>query len=242
MLKIKDIDWNKYMIEEWETCYVSYVKQKSQEWFDLRKGRITGSNIGKIVGHNPFNKVDDYTLSLYIKGEKKEYFDEESLYRMNKGVEYEPIAREKFKSVFFNKDHLNLNGNSEDLNYEEKEIGICIWKKDERFASSPDGFYEYKELNPNRNKNDDQPIYIKKRIGLEIKCPKYLYKCLDENKIFDSYYDQMLLCYKILNLDKIYYFVYSYENKDYHLQEAEINEEWWDAIYQRSKNFYDKYL
>ncbi len=34
-------------------------KQKSTEWFEKRKGRVTGSNIGAILGVNPYKNADD---------------------------------------------------------------------------------------------------------------------------------------------------------------------------------------
>jgi hypothetical protein len=241
MLKIKDIDFEKYKIEEWDSCYVSYVDQKSQEWFDLRKGRITGSVVGKILGDCKQNKYNHEELSLFIKGEKKEEFTEEEIKRMNFGNQYEDEARQKFKQIFFNKnkevkeDKILLEDkkdiNKEDkILLEEKIIGICIFKEYEFLASSPDGYFEYMK--------DGKKI----RAGLEIKCPRFLYKCLENDYIYPNYYDQMLLCYKVLNLDEMYFFVYSYETKDYYLKKIDIYESEWNNMLKESINYYNKYL
>lgn len=34
-------------------------KQRTQEWFDKRRGRVTGSNVGAILGLNPYKTADD---------------------------------------------------------------------------------------------------------------------------------------------------------------------------------------
>jgi putative phage-type endonuclease len=35
------------------------MEQRSEEWFNIRKGRITGSSVGAILGVSPFVKPDD---------------------------------------------------------------------------------------------------------------------------------------------------------------------------------------
>jgi hypothetical protein len=220
MLRIKDIDWEKYKIEETEDFYVSYVEQKSKEWFELRKWRITGSIIGKILGDCMFNKLTYSEIASYIKGDLKLEFTEVELERMNKGNVFEDDARQEFKKEFFS--------SSEEKGkklLKEKIMGICIWKKDERFASSPDGYFEYLENNKNI------------KMGLEIKCPKNLYKC-----VYPNYFDQMVLCKKVLNLDEMYFFVFSWETKEYYKTIITFEDEVWDDIYNKACKFYDKYM
>ena len=40
------------------------MEQLSQEWFDARKGRVTGSQIGAILGVNPWSSTKDAMRSI----------------------------------------------------------------------------------------------------------------------------------------------------------------------------------
>ena len=40
------------------------MEQLSQEWFDARKGRVTGSQIGAILGVNPWSSTQDAMRSI----------------------------------------------------------------------------------------------------------------------------------------------------------------------------------
>ena len=224
MLKIKDLDKEKYKIIEKENYYISYVNQKSQEWFDLRKGRITGTMIGKIVGNCKFNKLEGEDLAKYIKGEFKIEHSNEEIERMNKGNEFEDVAREKFKKIYFEENNIE---------YKEETIGMIINKENEENATSPDGYFECYD--------EEEKRIIK--IGLEIKCPRYLPNCLvEDDYIYLNYLDQMLWYYKIAMLDKMIYFVYSWETGDYYMKEIDINREKVLYLFSEGKKFYEKYL
>ncbi len=216
MIKIKDMCWDKYKIEEWETCYVSYVPQRSQEWFDLRVGRITMSTIGSCVGHSIFVKEEDYEdLGLQICGLKKKEFDDKQKEAMEAGVKYEPIARDEFCKAIKPDDG------------KIDEPGICIWKKDERFAASPDG------------------IFMKdgKKCGLEIKCPRAIHKCFKEDrKIYDNYLDQVIGCGVICGLKRMYFFEYGIEDNQSIGMKVKINKKRWNDIYKKASTFHDKYV
>ena len=60
------------MIEK-ETYYLVDVKQKSSDWLYLRKGRITGSNLAKTVGHaSSYCKLSPVEIAEILTGVKKE--------------------------------------------------------------------------------------------------------------------------------------------------------------------------
>ena len=35
------------------------MEQRSEKWFSVRKGRVTGSSVGAILGHSPWASPDD---------------------------------------------------------------------------------------------------------------------------------------------------------------------------------------
>ena len=40
------------------------MKQRSEEWFEARKGRVTGSNVGAILGLDPYRDADDVMRAM----------------------------------------------------------------------------------------------------------------------------------------------------------------------------------
>ena len=74
--------------------YLVNIEQGSKGWKYMRKGRITMSNLGKVVGHAPYYKGTMEDLALEIKGIKKQNFKKEEVDRMNRGTAYEPIGRD----------------------------------------------------------------------------------------------------------------------------------------------------
>lgn len=81
------------------------VQQNTDEWFDLRKGKITCSNLGKIMANEgkAFGEpAKDYALEVAIEritGElKKNGYQNE---HMQRGHEQEPLARMLYEDMFF---------------------------------------------------------------------------------------------------------------------------------------------
>ena len=100
---------------------MSNVEQKSAEWFALRKGKITGSRVGAILGMNPYSKPDDVMREMV-----REWFDAEREFTGNQATEYgnefEPIARQDYEVI---------SGN------DVTEYGFI--ERDGIFGISPDG-------------------------------------------------------------------------------------------------------
>lgn len=211
MIKVKDL--GKY--EERETYYYFDVKQKGKKWCEIRRGRITASIISKLMDGEPFQlhtKEGYKETAQKIKGEIIEEHDNATLFRMNKGNEWEPKAR-KYAEKWLSK------------NKKQKikiyEPGIGVWKKDERFAASPDGLFEYDG----------------KRCGLEIKCPQFMY-----NKTIQSHIDQIIMCAIIFDLDEYYYCVCPWDSDDFTVEKIKIDKERWKLLYKNACSFYSTYI
>lgn len=227
MIKLEDIlKDKKYKIREGETCWISDIEQKSEEWHEIRKGRIGGSSIGTCVGHNKWAKYEEKNfwenLGKEVAGTKKKEFDELAIFRMGKGVEYEPKARKIFERAIKPDSSLKKKDGKGIVS----EVGVCIWKKDDRFHSSPDGLF-YKDG---------------KKCGVEIKCPQYISKDIYDGLIYENYMDQIVMCKEICGLDIMYYFVYGWGRNEWHMMEVDIEEGRWDEIYEKGRKFYDKYV
>jgi putative phage-type endonuclease len=73
------------------------MEQRSKEWFDARKGLITGSIAGAILGFDPFRKKDDAMRQMV-----RDYFGAESEFTGNVateyGVRFEDTARASFEA------------------------------------------------------------------------------------------------------------------------------------------------
>lgn len=131
----------------------THIKQRSELWFELRKGRYTASEIGSIMGISPYisrNKIfhkkkydDEYNISAYQKK------------IMQYGTDMEPKAFSRTCRFF-----------SDDDQVEIRETGLWI-DKDRPIGASPDGLFYY----------HNHLISV-----VEIKCPwrKRIYESLFE--------------------------------------------------------------
>jgi hypothetical protein len=89
------------MWEEHETYWLSKIPQGTDDWKNLRKGRLTMSNAYK----SRSKYTNKQTLANYICNIEQEQFTEEAWSRMNHGTKMEPYVRkwyEKTKGVEVN--------------------------------------------------------------------------------------------------------------------------------------------
>jgi hypothetical protein len=84
------------------------TEQNSIEWFDLRLGKITSSHFATIMANYP-NKLGDpakdYAERIALEmvtGERNDEDDYKSIW-MERGNEYEPIARQLYEMETFRK-------------------------------------------------------------------------------------------------------------------------------------------
>lgn len=201
--------------------YLLDVQQGSEDWLYMRKGRITMSNIGKIVGHAPYCKHSMEELASIFKGEMKEEFDEASVARMKKGNDLEPFVRDKLASI---------------LNVKIEETGFAVWKKDMNFGASLDGVI-----------NKDFGIEIKCPAKMYGPIRAYMENPNrdpnDIRHIWKSQYDQIIGNGVITGRKFMIFCVYAYEENLFFYQKVPVDYNYWDNfLYPKAKEFFDKYM
>lgn len=207
-------------------CYLLYnVDQGSDDWKELRKGRITMSNIGKVVGHAPYYKGTKKELALELLGKIKIYHSPEALERMNRGTKYEPKVRDML---------------AKKLGCQIDETGFAEWKKDPRFGASLDGII-----------NDECGIEIKcpatmyepilnymeaVKNGLEPK-PEHI------SHIWKSQYDQIIGNGAVTGRKWMYFCVYGIDDKLFFVQKVKVDYKYWrNELLKPAQHFYDTYM
>lgn len=125
---------------------IPQFEQRSVEWFEQRKDKLTSSDAGSVLGLNPY---EDYNGVLFKKcGHGKEFKGNEAT---QWGQDYEDEAIEHYCRVF-NKKNFNFGL----INY----IDVHTDNRYNWLAGSPDGIVE-----DNDYPNEYEPIL------LEVKCP-----------------------------------------------------------------------
>ena len=119
------------------------VKQRSQDWHEIRRGRFTASGLYALMGQKFGSDLDDWTVTAqgYIIEKVAESFSTEDHEPSTKetrwGIEHEPTALAHYEAVF---------------ETEIDEIGFVLWSELPQCGCSPDGI-------------------VKNERGIEIKCP-----------------------------------------------------------------------
>ena len=201
--------------------YLVNVEQGSKGWKYMRKGRITMSNLGKVVGHAPYYKGTMEELALEIKGKYKPNYKKEELDRMNRGTAYEPIVRDVL---------------AKKLGVKIDETGFAIWKKDTRFGASLDGIID-----------DETGIEIKCPARMYGPINEYM---KDENRdpndyshIWRSQYDQIVGNAVITGRKYMYFCVHGIEDKKLFIQKLKIDYGYWENfLYPSAVKFFEKYM
>jgi exodeoxyribonuclease (lambda-induced) len=97
-------------------------KQLSEEWFEKRKGRITGSRVGAILGLSPFAKPADVLRSMV-----REYHNAESEFTGNIATEWGNDNEDKAIAVY-------------EISEGAMVISTGFHIHGDMFGASPDGF------------------------------------------------------------------------------------------------------
>lgn len=99
------------------------MEQRSKEWFDARRGKLTGSNVGAALGLNPWQTPQDLIRKMV-----REYHGAEPEFTgniaTNYGQEHEPLAL---------MDYLGKTGNH------VEECGVFVHPEHDWLGASPDG-------------------------------------------------------------------------------------------------------
>lgn len=205
-----------------ETYYLLKDKQGTPEWHHQRKGRITASNLGKIMGKVPYSEKPE-EIAQKILGKKKEEFSKESIENMKLGNEYEPIVRNYLIK------HLKNN---------ITETGLAVLKKNNIFAASLDGVI-----------NDDVGIEIKCPRKMYMPLLRYMDKPEKDRKkndyshIWESHYLQILMNGVVTNRKNMIYCVYAIEDEEIFIQNVEIDYKYWnEVVAPKCIDFHKKYV
>lgn len=207
-------------------CYLLYdVEQGSDDWHELRRERITMSNIGKVVGHAPYYKGTKKELALELLGKLKIRHSPRSLKRMNRGNEYEPKVRDML---------------AKRLGCQISETGIAVWKKDKRFGASLDGIIDDEcgiEIKCPARMYEPILNYMEAvRGGLEPKVEHI-------SHIWKSQYDQIIGNGVITGRKWMYFCVYGIEDKLFYVQKVKVDYKYWKKeLYKPAAEFFDKYM
>jgi hypothetical protein len=99
------------------------VSQRSDDWLKLKKGKVTGTRLKKLMAKDWLSLVDEIVAELHGTTQEDDFFISKS---MQHGIDFEPLAKETYLTeTFTDKIH---------------EVGFCISSEFEWLGLSPDGF------------------------------------------------------------------------------------------------------
>lgn len=160
--------------------------QRTDEWFELRRGRFTASQISRLLGKETLQRtkdsIENYAFEKAVESIYGHLEDDFTSYDMQRGIELEPLAFKRFKEL---------------KAFEFIDVEQCVFYPFGRHAgASPDGIVS------------DNSI-------LEIKCPKRnkFFKIVANgiDQVDASYIAQMQMQMMCTNTDKAYFFNYYIE-------------------------------
>lgn len=160
--------------------------QRTNEWFELRRGRFTASQISRLLGKETLQRtkdsIDNYAFEKAVESIYGHIEDDFISYDMQRGIELEPLAFNRFKEL---------------KAFEFIDVEQCVFYPFGNHAgASPDGIVS------------DNSI-------LEIKCPKRnkFFKIVANgiDEIDSSYIAQMQMQMMCTNTNKSYFFNYYIE-------------------------------
>ena len=161
--------------------------QRSDEWFEARKGRFTASNISRLLGKESLKKtkdsIDTFAFEKAVESVYGVETDQIVSFDMQRGVDLEPYAFAKFKEL-------------KSLEFLEV-VEVGFYKFGKHAGASPDGV-------------------VSNNSNLEIKCPKRnkFFKLVANgiSEIDSKYIAQMQMQMLSIGADQTYFFNYLVEN------------------------------
>ena len=191
----------------WIDCgnyWISDNPQRTDDWLEDRKGRITGSVSGSCVGHSKFKSPP--IAALEISGKKKPNFTPHQLKIMEYGTVNEPVACDWYKKI---------------NNVIVEELGLVVPKWNIYLGASVDGVV----------KGTDGIIEIKCPQKMYYPLENYLNntsKPDDYSHIWKSHYDQMQLGMAILEKKWCDYIIFCIPEDKVFTQRIPWNQSYWD--------------
>ena len=217
---LSDVDWNSS-----ENYWININNPRTDKWRALRrkwkiegiKAPLTASNFGVAADHSPLKKPD--VLAYELLTGKKEVPSDERQVLIDKGIEYEHVARGLY-STRFQKTVI--------------EYGLIIPKWDPRIGCVTDGFVD-----------SDGLIEIKcsRRIYKNIMSYPPEEGHSYSKRIFKSHYDQMQGEMAITGRSWCDYIVYGYEDMKIYFEKVHFDPVYWeDTLYPALRKFLEETL
>lgn len=185
------------------------MEQRSAEWFAARKGKITGSRIGAILGVNQYKNRDGVMRDMV-----REWFDAPSEFTGNAATDHgtamEPVAFKFFRENLLHKQ-------AEDV----EEVGYFTHPRLDYVGASPDGIIRVKPG-------------VNWRGGLEIKCPYPPYHSRKGYRPYSykdkpSYEAQCRLVMEVCGLDFMDFLCF-FDEKNYRHEVIERDPDWFPRV------------
>jgi hypothetical protein len=213
------------MWKEFETYNLSLHPQGTEEWKQLRQGRITMSNLSACTGRSMY-KTEHEEISDIICNITKI----ESNAYMEHGVKMEPIIRDWYSKTILSP---------------IKEVGLAVWKKDPRFGGSLDGeiMLDNETTEEGIEIKAPRKMYWKLVEYIEAKKKGYTFYPGHHEHVFNSHYDQMTGNAIITNKKAMHYIVVCSETQQAFIQRFPVDVELWEnELYPKACKFYDEYI
>ena len=200
---------------ETERYFIWNGKQGSDDWLRVTSYRKRAS-LAHVIAYGSSYRGEYLSPSHYIDvitGNIKVETNE----AMSQGTIQEPIAREHYQKVTCNL---------------VQELGTIVWKEDQTYSYSPDGFVVCKTIL--RAINEGYGRYVSgDELGLlEIKCVAKPYPRLWRyGEVYDSHMAQMQQGMHITNRNWCDYFVYCYTDKTYYHKRIPRDINYWNKLH-----------
>ena len=187
--------------------------QRSAEWHEQRKGRVTGSVAGAILGLNQYQSPD-----AILRRMVREYHGLESEFTGNIATEYgslhEPLAQMEF---------VTKHG------YAVHEVGFYVHPDYSWLGASPDGVFE-------NSKGEECLLEIKCPFGLRNE-PLPQFKTIEHQP---HYYAQVQIEMACTGVNQLYF--YQWNKYGDSLEIVTFNQEWFDDAIIKLLAFYNCFL
>ena len=144
------------------------MEQRSEEWFEIRRGKFTASNIHKLMGVKGLGKtgltyIDEIVADMLSDESEDERFENKA---MRWGIDWEPVAAAWYAKAF---------------NKELEERGFILYSKDA--GASPDRLIvdEKKGIEikcPFNRANHLKHLKLNDASELKAECPEYYWQIM----------------------------------------------------------------
>jgi len=204
-------------------------EQRSPEWFEERKNKLTSSDGATALGINPYKKVTELVLEKSGLG-KPFYSNEATLH----GQKYEDEAIKKYEIIMGKVVHPFGLINFADLN---------SWRERKAQRKYIDPRYNFLSGSVDGISIDKVPDPESKLGQVEVKCP--LRRKIKHGEIPDYYFPQVQLNMFILDLeftDFIEYVPPAHGKMELNIVRVYRDEEWFDKNFPTLENFWNQVL